>query len=67
MYNKDSITITREQFREVVNKCNANFELIVGSLDDTPAKALETKMMVLQNDVFSFYLEWELFDSKYNK
>lgn len=67
MYNKDSITITREQFREVVNKCNDNFERIVGSLDDTPAKALETKMMVLQNDVFSFYLEWELFDSKYNK
>ena len=63
----DSITITREQFVEAVNKCNDKFVDIISKNDNTTSKSLTTITMSVQNIVFCSSLEAELFDVKEGK
>lgn len=60
----DTITITREQFRKAVLKCNDDFEKIAGEFDKTPEQSLTTITMSLQNVAFAAYVEYELFNEK---
>lgn len=60
----DTITITRKQFREAVNKCNDDFGTIAGkfdAVDETGDSALQTLVMIAQNNVFAAAIEYELF------
>lgn len=63
----DSITITREQFVEAVNKCNDKFVDIISEDDNTTSKSLATITMAIQNMVFGSSLEVELFGVKEGK
>lgn len=60
----DTITITRKEFRKAVQKCNDDFEKIVGEFDKTPEQSLQTISMSLQNVAFATYVEYELFNEK---
>lgn len=63
----DTITITREQFREAVRKCNEEYGQIAGELDErdeTGISRMHTFIMVAQNNVFGAAIEYELFKTK---
>lgn len=58
----ETITITREQYRDVVKKCNNEFKNIVSIKDDKSFEStLITLVMTLQNQIFAANIEAELF------
>lgn len=60
----DTVTITREEFRDIVNKCNNDFMITVSKFDESLEHQIQTYAMSLQNTTFAAYVEYELFKEK---